>query len=83
MKYVYSILPQPNIRHNVNPRYLGNNYYGSAPEMQNQYTWGARFDHRFSDNDLVYGRITKGMATHQPAGRGRRSHPRRLRQLPL
>ena len=59
MKYIYSVMPEPNIA-GVNG-YLGNNYYGSAPQIQDEYTWGARFDHRFSDKDLVYGRITKAM----------------------
>ena len=70
MKYVYSVLPLPNVGNNVNPL-VGNNYSGAAPNMQNQYTWGARFDHRFSDADLVYARITKGMAsTNRPANGG-------------
>ncbi len=69
MKYVYSVLPEPNIA-GVNG-YLGNNYYGPAPSAQNEYTWGARFDHRFSDKDLVYGRITKAMrSTFAPASAG-------------
>ncbi|MDP3000670.1 MAG: TonB-dependent receptor [Bryobacterales bacterium] len=69
MKYIYSILPEPNIA-GVNG-YLGNNFYGNAPQIQNEYTWGARFDHRFSDKDLVYGRITKAMkSVSRPAANG-------------
>lgn len=74
MKYIYSILPEPNILASngqmVNPQ-LGANFYGNAPTILDEYTWGARFDHRFSDNDLVYGRITKGMRTmFRPAANG-------------
>jgi len=69
MKYIYSILPEPNIP-GVNPQ-RGNNYYGPARQIQNEYTWGARFDHRFSDSDQVYGRITKGMrSVFRPAANG-------------
>ena len=69
MKYIYSVMPEPNIA-GVNPQ-LGNNYYGVAPQMQNEYTWGARFDHRFSDKDLVYGRLTKAMrSVVRPAAGG-------------
>ena len=68
MKYIYSILPEPNL--GGNPQ-IDNNFSGSAPQANDQYTWGARFDHRFSDNDLIYGRITKGMAsTTRPAAGG-------------
>ena len=85
MKYVYSILPEPNIPASSGGMingYLGNNYYGNAPQIQDEYTWGARFDHRFSDNDLVYGRITKAMRTvSRPAADGVPT-PGRLRELP-
>ena len=70
MKYVYSVLPLPNIGNNVNPL-VGNNFSAPAPLIQDQYTWGARFDHRFSDKDLVYGRITKAMSSsYQPNSGG-------------
>lgn len=69
MKYIYSVLPMPNIP-NVNPL-VSNNYSGANPRMEDQYTWSARFDHRFSDKDLVYGRITNSMATTiRPASGG-------------
>jgi hypothetical protein len=67
-KYLYSILPLPNIA-GVNPL-VGNNYSAPNPRKEDQYTWGARFDHRFSDNDLVYGRITKSEATTKRPGAG-------------
>jgi hypothetical protein len=61
MKYIYSQLPLPNIA-GVNPL-IGNNYSAPNPNIQNQYTYTMRFDHRFSDKDLVYGRITKADAS--------------------
>ncbi len=68
-KYVYGILPLPNVA-GVNPL-LGANYIAPTPDIQDQYTWGARFDHRFSDKDMVFGRITKSMATRdRPAANG-------------
>jgi hypothetical protein len=69
-KYFYSILPLPNVGNNVNPL-VGDNYSAPSPLVQNQYTWGARFDHRFTDNDLVYGRITKSdSSNYRPAANG-------------
>jgi hypothetical protein len=68
MKYIYSVLPLPNIP-GVNPL-VGVNYTAPNPNQQDQYTWSARFDHRFSDNDLVYGRITNAMATTNRPGAG-------------
>lgn len=68
-KYVYSVLPLPNVP-GVNPL-VDANFIAPAPTIEDQYTWGARFDHRFSDRDLVFGRITKSMATtHRPASGG-------------
>ena len=68
-KYIYGILPLPNVA-GVNPL-LGANFIAPAPTLDDQYTWGARFDHRFSDKDMVFGRITKSMATRdQPAANG-------------
>jgi hypothetical protein len=42
-KYIYSVLPMPTLP-NVNPL-VGDNYSAPNPLIQNQYTWGARFDH--------------------------------------
>lgn len=68
-KYVYSVLPLPNVP-GVNPL-VAANFIAPAPTIEDQYTWGARFDHRFSDSDLVFGRITKSMATNfRPASGG-------------
>src|ERR1051326_3970935 len=68
-KYMYGVLPLPNIP-GVNPL-VGNNYTAPNPLMQNQYTWGTRFDHRFTDKDLVYGRITKANSSnYRPASGG-------------
>jgi len=67
-KYIYSVLPLPNIP-GVNPL-IGNNYSAPNPQVQNQYTWGSRFDHRFTERDLVYGRITKAMSSNYRPGSG-------------
>ena len=58
----------PNIP-GVNPL-VGDNYSAPSPQSQNQYTWGARFDHRFSDDDLAYGRITKSNSSGYRPGAG-------------
>ena len=81
MKYIYSILPEPNIP-GVNPL-IANNYSAPNPDSQNQYTYSMRFDQRFTDQDLVYGRITKADGSTDPPGFGRRAHARRIRQFPL
>jgi hypothetical protein len=60
-KYLYSLLPAPNLA-GVNP-VLGNNFSAPNPNIQNQYTYSMRFDQRFTQNDLVYGRITKANGT--------------------
>jgi len=68
-KYMYSVLPLPNIP-GVNPL-IGDNYSAPRPRSDDQYTWTSRFDQRFTDKDLVYGRITKSMASSfQPAANG-------------
>ncbi|MGE5646719.1 MAG: carboxypeptidase regulatory-like domain-containing protein [Acidobacteriota bacterium] len=67
-KYIYSVLPDPT--NSANPL-MATNFNAAAPIIENQYTWGAKFDHRFSDKDLVYGRITKSMASsYRPASAG-------------
>ena len=67
-KYLYSILPMPT--NNANPL-VESNFSAPSPNIQDQHTWSARFDHRFSDSDLVYGRITNAMsATLRPAATG-------------
>jgi hypothetical protein len=69
MKYIYSILPEPN-KPGVNPL-IANNYTAPNPNIQNQYTYSMRFDQRFTDQDLVYGRITKADANRlRPASGG-------------
>jgi hypothetical protein len=67
-KYIYSVMPLPNIA-GVNPL-IGNNYSAPSPQIQNQFTWGSRFDHRFSEKDLVYGRITKANSSNYRPGSG-------------
>ena len=69
MKYLYSLLPEPNIP-GVNP-VLGNNDSAPNPNIQNQYTYSMRFDQRISQKDLVYGRITKANgSTYRPNAGG-------------
>jgi hypothetical protein len=67
-EYVHGILPLPT--NAANPL-VEANFSAPAPQIDDQYTWGARFDHRFSDSDLVYGRITNSMASnYRPAANG-------------
>jgi hypothetical protein len=56
-KYMYSVLPLPN-RPGVNPL-VANNYYAPKPDVLDQWTFTTRIDHRFSEKDNLYGRITK------------------------
>ena len=50
---------------------LRNNYSAPNPNIQNQYTYSMRFDQRFIEKDLVYGRITKADgSTVRPAAGG-------------
>ena len=60
-KYIYSQMPEPTLT-NVNPL-IGDNYSAPNPNIQDQYTWGARFDHKLTDNDQLWVRITKSEAT--------------------
>jgi len=70
-KYLYSIVPDPSPQFaNVNPL-VANNFTGAAPTIQDQMTWSMRFDHRISDKDTVYARLTNSMATSiRPAAGG-------------
>jgi hypothetical protein len=68
-KYIYSILPLPNIP-GANPL-VEANYSAPNPLIQNQYTWGMRFDHRLSDNDQLWFRFTKADSSNfRPAANG-------------
>jgi hypothetical protein len=68
-KYINSILPLPNIP-GANPL-VDANYSAPNPLIQNQYTWGARFDHRLTDNDQLWGRITNANSSnYRPAANG-------------
>jgi hypothetical protein len=60
-KYLYSLLPEPNIP-TANP-VLATNYSAPNPNIRNEYTLSMRFDHRFSERDLVYGRATYANGT--------------------
>ncbi|MDP2998862.1 MAG: hypothetical protein Q8N47_15350 [Bryobacterales bacterium] len=57
-KYLLSITPLPT-HPGVNPL-VDPNWWGPAPDAQRQWTITSRFDHRFGDNDQVYGRYTQG-----------------------
>lgn len=57
-KYLYDVTPLPTMPE-VNPL-VSENYFGPVPNTSRQWTVTTRFDHRFSDNDQVYGRYTQG-----------------------
>ena len=57
-KYLYSITPLPT-RPEVNPL-VADNWLGTVPDTDRQWTLSTRFDHRFSENDVIYGRYTQG-----------------------
>ena len=56
-KYVMNLTPLPTLP-DVNPL-IASNWFGNAPTIQNDWTGSVRIDHRFSDNDVVYGRYSK------------------------
>jgi hypothetical protein len=55
-KYVFGVVPLPN-RPEVNPL-AGNNYFGPRPDILNQWTMSARFDHQIDENNRIYARLT-------------------------
>ncbi len=57
-KYLFAITPLPNLP-NVNPL-VGQNWVGQIPRTLNQEVKTRRVDHRFSQNDLLYGRVSYG-----------------------
>ncbi|MBI3279808.1 MAG: carboxypeptidase regulatory-like domain-containing protein [Acidobacteria bacterium] len=57
-KYVYSVTPEPTLP-NVNPLVEGN-WIGPHRNVNRNWTVSARFDHRFSDKDHFYARLTAG-----------------------
>jgi hypothetical protein len=67
-KYMYGVLPAPN-RPDVNPL-VAANYYGPAPDHYNQGTLSLRFDHRFSDRDSVYARLSNSHSQRDNASLG-------------
>ncbi len=54
-KYMYSVIPMPT--NNLNPL-LASNWYGSAPDDTNEITTATRIDHRFTDKDQAYVRVS-------------------------
>ena len=68
-KTLFGLLPAANIT-NANPL-VTNNFSGAAPTVTDQFTFSLRFDHRFSDKDHVWVRLTDSLAnTSQPAANG-------------
>jgi Carboxypeptidase regulatory-like domain len=61
-KYFFKITPLPTLPQ-VNPL-IDNNWIGPTQIPNRQNTTSVRLDHRFSDKDLVYGRITYGTNDH-------------------
>jgi hypothetical protein len=59
--YYYSVMPQPN-QPDVNPS-VAANWFGPDPTSQNDWTNTLRIDHRFRDQDQIFGRYTIGNRT--------------------
>ncbi len=57
-KYLYSVTPEPNLT-GVNPL-VGSNWSGLSNTPARQYTQTARFDHRFTDRDQFFLRLSHG-----------------------
>lgn len=57
-KYLFEITPMPT-HPNVNPL-VEANYFGPQPNRRRDWTVTTRVDHRFSENDMFYGRYTQG-----------------------
>ena len=53
--YYYSVVPQPN-QLSTNPSVTAN-WFGPDPTKQNDWTYTMRIDHRFGDEDQIYGAI--------------------------
>ncbi len=56
--YYFGAMPQPN-QPGVNPS-IASNYFGPDPTSQNDWTTSVRIDHRFGNNDQLFGRYTVG-----------------------
>jgi hypothetical protein len=61
-KFFYDITPLPN-QPGVNPL-LGPNWVGPTQIPNKQNTYSFRLDHRLSEKDLIYGRVTYGQNDH-------------------
>jgi hypothetical protein len=57
-KYVFGVVPLPTDP-DVNP-IVANNYFGPAPNNQDQRTITFRGDHRISEKDQIFGRYSRG-----------------------
>ncbi|MFB3828214.1 MAG: TonB-dependent receptor [Bryobacteraceae bacterium] len=56
--YFFSVMPQPN-QPGVNPS-IASNWFGPDSTRQTDWTNSVRIDHRFGNNDQVFGRYTIG-----------------------
>ena len=56
--YVYSVMPEAN-QAGRNPL-VAANWFGPDPIKQNDGTFTTRIDHRFGDQDRIYGRFSRG-----------------------
>ncbi len=62
-KYIKSVMPAPTT--GANPL-VANNWFGTRPNKQDQYTISMRFDHQLTSNDQVFFRYTQGVSnTHR------------------
>jgi hypothetical protein len=57
-KYAFSVLPDPTFP-DRNPL-LEDNWFGPSMDKRNEHTITARVDHRFTENDNAYVRVTRG-----------------------
>lgn len=57
-KYAFSVLPEPTFP-DRNPL-IEDNWFGPSVDKRSEYTVTTRIDHRFSDNDNAYLRVTRG-----------------------
>ncbi len=56
--YLYSVTPAPT--HPERNPLVASNFFGPAPNLRDDFTLTARFDHRLSDRDQVFFRYSRG-----------------------
>ncbi len=57
-KYLYSVTPAPT--HPERNPLVSSNFFAPGPENRSDNTLTTRFDHRFSDRDQIFVRVTRG-----------------------